>query len=100
MRVDETRPRVQGASCKVSINSIIVYLFKCVNQCDIIHICISVICIIAVTSKLEQGSRSKPGKITYQGGEIAMELQWKDAPARGIDIVGQRQTLTVEQWKD
>ena len=44
--------------------------------------------------------KSKGGKIAYQGGEIAMELQWKDAPARGIDIVGQRQTFTIEQWKD
>ena len=44
--------------------------------------------------------RSKGGKIAYQGGEIAMELQWKGAPARGIDIVGQRQTFTIEQWKD
>ena len=34
--------------------------------------------------------KSKGGQIAYQGGEIAMELQWKDAPARGIDIVGER----------
>ena len=44
--------------------------------------------------------KGKGGKITYQGGEVAIVLKWKDAPARGIHVVGQTQSLTLDQWKD
>ena len=36
--------------------------------------------------------KGKGGKITYQGGEVAIILKWKDIPARGIHVVGQTQS--------
>ena len=47
--------------------------------------------------------KGKRGKINYQGGEVAIVLKWKDAPARGIHVVIPNtltQSLTLDQWKD
>ena len=34
------------------------------------------------------------------GGELLMEVEWRDAPAKGVSIVGQRQTLSLAQWNE
>ena len=49
-------------------------------------------------------SKSKPkrkdGAVADAGGELLMEVEWRDAPAKGVSIVGQRQTLSLAQWNE
>ena len=33
-------------------------------------------------------------------GEVAIELEWINAPAKGIEIVGKTQLLTVDNMQD
>ena len=33
-------------------------------------------------------------------GEVAIELEWFNAPAKAIDIVGKKQLLTLDSWSD
>ena len=33
-------------------------------------------------------------------GEVAFELEWVNAPAKAIDIVGKKQLLTLDSWSD
>ena len=42
----------------------------------------------------------KGGVVVEGGGDIAIELRWINAPARGSEIVGKLQLLTLEQWSD
>ena len=49
-------------------------------------------------------SKSKPKRkedaVADAGGELLMEVDWRDAPARGVSKVGQRQTLSLAQWNE
>ena len=48
-------------------------------------------------------SKTRPvrkGAIVENVGEVAIELEWINAPAKAIDIVGKKQLLTLDSWSD
>ena len=42
----------------------------------------------------------RKGAIVANVGEVAIELEWINAPAKAIDIVGKKQLLTLNSWSD
>lgn len=48
-------------------------------------------------------SKTRParkGGVVENAGEVAIELEWINAPAKGIEIVGKKQLLTTDDWDD